>query len=84
MRLELPRRVVADPLPDAPDTVAFVDGPVVLAGLCDGERQLRGDATDPMTMLRPTPSAPSTAHFRTTRTARTASTTASASCRSTA
>jgi DUF1680 family protein len=53
MRLELPRRVVATPLPDAPDTVAFVDGPVVLAGLCDSERQLRGDVSDPTTMIRP-------------------------------
>lgn len=53
MRLELPSRVATVPLPDAPDTVAFVDGPVVLAGLCDGERRLRGDPSDARTMLRP-------------------------------
>lgn len=53
LRLELPKRVVAVPLPDAPDTVAFVDGPVVLAGLCDRERRLVGDVSDPSTILRP-------------------------------
>ncbi|MBA3653768.1 MAG: glycoside hydrolase family 127 protein, partial [Actinobacteria bacterium] len=53
IRLELPRKVVTRPLPDAPDTVAFMDGPVVLAGLCDRERQLIGDRGDASTMLRP-------------------------------
>lgn len=53
MRLELPRRVVAYPLPDAPDTVAFVDGPVVLAGLTDQERTLRGDTAEVATVLAP-------------------------------
>lgn len=53
VRLEIPKRVVAEPLPDMPDTVAFVDGPVVLAGLCDHERTLQGDLADPTTMLTP-------------------------------
>ena len=53
IRLEIPKRIVAEPLPDMPDTVAFVDGPVVLAGLCDSERLLRGDVSDPTTMLTP-------------------------------
>ncbi|MEY2469370.1 MAG: uncharacterized protein QOF21_2068, partial [Actinomycetota bacterium] len=53
IRLEIPKRIVAEPLPDMPDTVAFVDGPVVLAGLCDDERTLRGDIADPTTMLTP-------------------------------
>ena len=53
IRLEIPKRIVAEPLPDMADTVAFVDGPVVLAGLCDHERTLRGDITDPTTMLTP-------------------------------
>jgi len=53
MRLELPKRVVTHPLPDAPDTVAFVDGPVVLAGLSDRERQLVGDPADAGSMLVP-------------------------------
>ena len=30
------------PIPDAPDCVAFMDGPAVLAGLCDEERTLYG------------------------------------------
>lgn len=53
LHLELPRRVVAEPLPDAPDTFALLDGPVVLAGLVDAERTLVGDPADPATMLRP-------------------------------
>ncbi len=53
MRIELPKRVTSVPLPDAPDSVAFVDGPVVLAGLCDHERHLTGDKDDPTTILRP-------------------------------
>ncbi len=53
VRLEIPKRIVAEGLPDMPDTVAFVDGPVVLAGLCDHERTLRGNIADPTTMLTP-------------------------------
>ncbi|HOM70738.1 MAG TPA: glycoside hydrolase family 127 protein [Armatimonadota bacterium] len=49
----LPKGLVAEPLPDLPDTVAFVDGPVVLAGLCDEERTLIGDKSDPETILTP-------------------------------
>ena len=41
------------PLPDAPDTVAFMDGAVVLAGLCDEERILYGDKDKPRTLLTP-------------------------------
>jgi hypothetical protein len=33
--------------------VAFMDGPVVLAGLCDDDRTLRGDKDHPETILRP-------------------------------
>ena len=40
-------------LPDRPDTVAFMDGPVVLAGLVGEERMLFGDIRDPSTMLIP-------------------------------
>jgi DUF1680 family protein len=53
MRLVLPKKVVAEPLPGAPDTFAFLDGPVVLAGLVESERTLVGDPADPTTMLRP-------------------------------
>lgn len=41
------------PLPDRPETVAFMDGPVVLAGLVGEERMLFGDIENPSTMLIP-------------------------------
>jgi hypothetical protein len=50
--VELPRGLHCWKMPDAPDMVAFMDGPVVLAGLVDEERLLCGDATKPETMLR--------------------------------
>jgi DUF1680 family protein len=53
VRVELPTALWTCPLPDEPDTVAFMDGPVVLAGLCSGERILRGDKDNPQTMLVP-------------------------------
>jgi DUF1680 family protein len=40
-------------LPDRPDTVAFLDGPIVLAGLVGEERILFGDIADPSTILVP-------------------------------
>jgi uncharacterized protein len=51
IRLALPRRLSTWPLPDRPDTVAFLYGPVVLAGLVGEERMLYGDIADPTTML---------------------------------
>ena len=33
MRLNLPHGLTAEPLPDRPSTVAFMEGPVVLAGV---------------------------------------------------
>ena len=53
LRLHLPRGLAASPLHDAPETVAFLDGPQVLAGLCDDELSLRGDRSRPETMLVP-------------------------------
>jgi DUF1680 family protein len=53
VRLELPKALSACPLPDEPDRVAFMDGPVVLAGLCGEERVLVGDKDHPETMLAP-------------------------------
>jgi DUF1680 family protein len=53
LRLELPKQLTACPLPDEPGTVAFLDGPVVLAGICDEERALVGDAQKPETILAP-------------------------------
>jgi DUF1680 family protein len=53
VRIELPTALWTCPLPDEPDTVAFMDGPVVLAGLCGEGRALRGDKDDPQAMLVP-------------------------------
>jgi DUF1680 family protein len=51
--LTLPKGLTSAPLPDDPTMVAFMDGPVVLAGLCDDERTLRGDKDHPETILTP-------------------------------
>jgi uncharacterized protein len=53
LRLELPKSLWTCPLPDLPGTVAFMDGPVVLAGLCGEERTLAGDPKNPSTLLIP-------------------------------
>jgi hypothetical protein len=53
LRLTLPKAVVAVPLPDRPDTVAFMDGPIVLAGLTSEQVTLAGNKTKPDTMLTP-------------------------------
>lgn len=51
IRILLPKSLRCEALPDAPDTVAFLDGPVVLAGLCSEEHLLYGDIEHPETML---------------------------------
>ena len=43
VHIALPKRLTSCPLPDAPAAVAFMDGPEVLAGLCDEEITLYGD-----------------------------------------
>ncbi len=53
VRVEFPKGLWSSPMPDEPDTVAFMDGPVVLAGLCDEERALVGDKDHPETILTP-------------------------------
>ncbi|MBN1641944.1 MAG: glycoside hydrolase family 127 protein [Anaerolineae bacterium] len=53
VRVELPKGLTSVPLPDEPGTVAFMNGPVVLAGLCDEERTLYGDPDHPEAMLVP-------------------------------
>jgi uncharacterized protein len=53
VRVEFPKQVTAEPLPGEPGTVAFMDGPVVLAGLCAEERTLYGDPGQPATLLTP-------------------------------
>jgi uncharacterized protein len=51
--LELPVSLQASPLPDQPGTVAVLDGPVLLAGLCPEERTLVGDPANPESFLEP-------------------------------
>jgi hypothetical protein len=51
--LVLPKTLTAEPLPDDPQTVAFMDGPVVLAGLVDEERALLGDPSNLTELLAP-------------------------------
>jgi DUF1680 family protein len=53
IRIVLPKGLTASPLPDRPDTVAFMDGPVVLAALTDQNATLSGDANAPETILVP-------------------------------
>jgi DUF1680 family protein len=53
VHVELPKRLTTCPLPDDADMVAFMDGPVVLVGLCDEARTLHGDKARPETMLTP-------------------------------
>lgn len=48
-----PKKLTTHSLPDEPDTVSFMDGPLVLAGLCSEERTLYGDKTQPETILKP-------------------------------
>ena len=47
LRVVLPKRLAVCPLPDRPGTVAFMDGPLVLAGLVDEGRVLYGDPSRP-------------------------------------
>jgi hypothetical protein len=51
--IKLPKAVTTAPIPDEPETVAFLDGPVVLAGLCDSECALVGDMPNPAWILVP-------------------------------
>jgi DUF1680 family protein len=53
LMVTLPKNLWISPIPDMPNTVAFMDGPVVLAGLCDGERTLTGDIGNPNSILTP-------------------------------
>ncbi len=51
VEVSLPFTLRALPIPDEPTTVAFVEGPIVLAGLCDSETALRGDVANPASLL---------------------------------
>src|SRR5208283_2807676 len=51
VRIVFPKGLTASLLPDRPDTVAFLDGPVLLAALTEGAVTLSGDAGKPDTLL---------------------------------
>lgn len=51
IHLELGKKISVNYLPGAENTVAFLDGPVVLAGLCDEERVLYTDKELPEELL---------------------------------
>lgn len=51
--IAFPSALRAVPIPDEPNTVAFIDGPVVLAGLVDREVSLNGDASSAASLLTP-------------------------------
>lgn len=51
--LVFPKAVRACPLPGEPHTVAFMHGPVVLAGLCDEEREIRLGGKTVSELFRP-------------------------------
>ncbi|MDR3708910.1 MAG: glycoside hydrolase family 127 protein [Capsulimonadaceae bacterium] len=53
VRVIFPAALAVQPMPDRPDAVAFMDGPLVLAGLVDHELTLNGDPNHPETMLIP-------------------------------
>ena len=51
--LAFPKSLHIEELPGEPDTVAFMDGPAVLAGLTDGQYELYGDVQDAQSILAP-------------------------------
>jgi len=53
IHLEFRKALTVEPLPDRPDQVAFMDGPLVLAGLVGEERTLYGDVCNPASLLIP-------------------------------
>ena len=48
-----PKELKTWPLPDRPDCVAFIDGPVALAGITPEERTLYGDINNPASFMIP-------------------------------
>ena len=53
LTVELPKALTAEPLPGLPDQVAFMDGPILLAGLVDEETRLYGNKQSPESLLIP-------------------------------
>ncbi|MFG1819325.1 beta-L-arabinofuranosidase domain-containing protein [Kribbella sp. NPDC049174] len=53
IQLTVPSALTTAPLPDQPDLVAVLDGPIVLAGLTEQETLLYGDPAQPTSFLTP-------------------------------
>ena len=51
--LVFPRKIALSPIPDEPATVAFLEGPVLLAALTDEERRIEIDPARPEAFLVP-------------------------------
>ncbi|CAN7380751.1 glycoside hydrolase family 127 protein [Paenibacillus sp. LjRoot153] len=51
VQIEFPKSLTTEPLPGVEDMVAFMDGPIVLAGLIEREHRLVGNPSLPDTML---------------------------------
>ncbi len=51
IEIRIPKDITCYPLADEPSTVAFLDGPVLLAGLVSEERTLYGDINEPETII---------------------------------
>ena len=51
--IRLPKALTVDIIPDCPNRAAFLDGPVVLAGLTSEDLTLYGDKEDPKSILEP-------------------------------
>ena len=49
--VEFPTKVTAVPLPDSMNKYAFMEGPIVLAGITDNDPCLKGDVNNPESML---------------------------------
>jgi len=51
--VEFPTRLYAEPMPGESNVVAFMEGPIVLAGITDSETALKGSAKNPTSLLQP-------------------------------
>ena len=60
MTVVMPMSLYTTPMPDDPDTVAVMYGPLVLAGLTDRSRYLIGDPKNPAAWVKPVPGKPLT------------------------
>ena len=49
--VEFPSEIYAEPLPDSKNVVAYMEGPVVLAGVCDNEVELQCNPKKPELVL---------------------------------